>query len=63
MHNTNNTGNISIKQLMEFAKNAEKTLENNGEVDAAFYFGQLHDWLKQNPHISLNTNIEKILGL
>lgn len=57
------SGNITLKQLIEFAKNAETELENNGESDAAFYFGQLHDWLKDKPHIGLNEKCSKILGL
>lgn len=59
----NDDGNITLKQLIEFAKNAESLLEENNETDAAFYFGQLHDWLKSNPHIALNTNCQKIFGL
>jgi hypothetical protein len=59
----NDDGNISLKQLIDFSKTAEKLLEENNETDAAFYFGQLHDWLKSNPHIGLNTKCEKILGL
>lgn len=59
----NDDGNISLKQLMDFAKSAEKALENNGESDAAFYFGQLYDWLKDKPHIALNADFNKILGL
>lgn len=59
----NDDGNISLKQLIAFAKNAEKTLEDNDESDAAFYFGQLHDWLTKNPHIGLNADCKKIFGL
>lgn len=59
----NDNGDITIKQLMDFAKNAETLLEENDESDAAFYFGQLYDWLKSKPEIGLNEKAQKILGM
>lgn len=59
----NDDGVITLKELINFSKNAAESLEKNGEPDAAFYFEQLYDWLKQNPHKGLNENCDKILGL
>ena len=38
-----------LRQVITFAKEAEKLLTENGEEDSAFYFGQLKDWLVENP--------------
>jgi hypothetical protein len=63
INRNNNNGDISIKKLIEFSEKAEKLLIENDQEDAAFYFSQLHDWLKQNPHIGLEEECHKILGL
>jgi hypothetical protein len=60
---TENNGDINIKTLIEFTKKAEILLLENNQEDASFYFSQVHDWLVKNPHIGLNENCSKILGL
>ena len=45
------------------AKEAEKLLTENGEEDSAFYFGQLKDWLVENPSKGFTVPTHKILGL
>ena len=35
----------------------------NGEEDSAFYFGQLKDWLVENPSKGFTVPTHKILGL
>lgn len=57
-----NSGDIKLSKLIEFAKRAEDVLEDT-DPESAFYFGQLREWLENNPHIGLNEDCEKILGL
>lgn len=58
----NDEGQIKISKIIEFAKRAEDVLEET-DPESAFYFGQLREWLENNPHIGLNEKCEKILGL
>lgn len=58
-----NEGNIPLQLVIEFAQNAERELENAGEEDAAFYFGQLADHLRSKPSVGLNESASRILGL
>lgn len=52
-----------LKQAIAFARDAEEALERQGEEDAAFYFGQLKDWLTENPRKGFNERAQTILGL
>jgi hypothetical protein len=52
-----------LRQAIAFARDAEEALERQGEGDAAFYFGQLKDWLTDNPRKGFSESAQKILGL
>lgn len=52
-----------LAQAIAFARDAEEALERQGEEDAAFYFGQLKDWLTENPNKGFGERAQKILGL
>ena len=52
-----------LRQVINFAKEAEDLLEKNGEEDAAFYFGQLKDWLTDNPGKAFKEPTHRILGI
>lgn len=58
-----NDGGAMLRQAIAFARDAEEALERQGEADAAFYFGQLKDWLTDNPGKAFNERAQKILGL
>jgi hypothetical protein len=58
-----NEGNVPLKLIIEFAESAERELENAGEEDAAYYFGQLAEHLRTKPHVGLNEKTHRILGL
>lgn len=56
-------GGSMLRQVINFAKEAERLLEEKGEEDAAFYFGQLKDWLVDNPGKAFKEPTHRILGL
>lgn len=56
-------GNISVRQLVEFSRDASRLLAAEGQEDAAFYFEQLAEHLQSNPEKGLNENVSRILGL
>ena len=58
----NDNGSM-LRQVINFAKEAERLLEEKGEEDSAFYFGQLKDWLVDNPGKGFNEKTHRILGL
>ena len=58
----NDNGSM-LRQVINFAEEAEELLEEKGEEDAAFYFGQLKDWLRENPTKGFTVKTTTILGL
>lgn len=58
-----NDNGAMLRQAISFARDAEEALERQGNEDAAFYFGQLKDWLTDNPRKGFNERAQKILGL
>lgn len=38
--------NGSEMKLLEFFKNARVALEDHGDMDSAFYFEQIEDWIR-----------------
>lgn len=58
-----NDGMISLKALIDFMEKCEIALEKNENTDAAFYFGQVKEFIQQNPHKGLSESCEKILGI
>lgn len=58
-----NEGNVSLQALKEFAQRAEKELETAGEEDAAYYFGQLAEFIASSPEKFTTTSVSRILGL
>lgn len=58
-----NDNGAMLRQIINFAKEAEELLEKNGEEDAAFYFGQLKDWLTDNPGKAFKEPTHRILGI
>jgi len=58
----NDNGSM-LRQVINFAEEAEELLEEKGEEDAAFYFGQLKDWLREHPSKGFTVKTSTILGL
>lgn len=58
----NDSGSM-LRQIINFAEEAEELLEKQGEEDAAFYFGQLKEWLRENPAKGFTEPTHRILGL
>lgn len=56
-------GNVSLRSIITFFEDCENALEKNKNTDAAFYFGQVKEYLTQNPHKAFNEKCETILGL
>lgn len=54
---------MNITRLREFAVEAERLLEEKGEEDAAFYFGQLAEYIQRHPEKGLSESVSRILGL
>lgn len=57
------SGMVSLMKLKNFAQEAERELDRTGQEDAAFYFGQLADYITQNPGKGLDESVTRILGL
>ncbi len=58
-----NEGGLNITRLKEFAAEAERLLEEKGEEDAAFYFGQLAEYIQRHPEKGLSESVARILGI
>jgi hypothetical protein len=48
---------------MTFMERCTVNLRDEGEDDAAFYFEQVADHLRKNPHKGLQEEVSRILGL
>lgn len=49
-------------KLLEFFKSCKEVLERDGQDDAAFYFEQIEDWLREGNDL-YKEKPSKILGL
>jgi hypothetical protein len=54
---------ISITAIKSFAVEAERLLESDGQADAAFYFGQLAEYITRYPEKGLSESVSRILGI
>jgi hypothetical protein len=60
----NDSSKIDALSLTTFCKHAKVLLEERGEEDAAFYFGQVEDWLRDGGRIQTGHNdVARILGV
>ncbi len=58
-----NEGNMSLQDLKAFALLAQKELEAAGEDGAAYYFGQLAEFIADSPEKLTSTSVSRVLGL
>jgi len=56
-------GRIDLRELIDFMERCENVLERHGDPDSSFYFGQIKEFLKDNPHKGLKEDAGRILGL
>jgi hypothetical protein len=60
---TDSGDRISIRTIVEFMESASNALERDGQEDASFYFQQVAEFLRDNPHKGLNEKATTVLGL
>lgn len=58
-----NDGRVSLKEIIAFMESCTIKLRDASEDDAAFYFEQVADHLRRNPHKGLQEEVGRILGL
>jgi len=58
-----NDGRISLKELIAFMESCAIKLRDQNEDDPAFYFEQVADHLRKNPHKGLQEDVGRVLGL
>lgn len=56
-------GRVSLSEVIAFFESAEIALEREKQEDAAFYFGQVAEHLRNNPHKAFTDSVTRILGL
>lgn len=56
-------GRIDLREIIDFMERCENVLERQNEPDVAFYFGQIKEFLRDNPHKGLKEDAGRILGL
>jgi hypothetical protein len=56
-------GRVSIKEVIAFMESCTIKLRDANEDDAAFYFEQIADYVRKNPHKGLQEDVGRILGL
>lgn len=56
-------GNMSLQDLKAFALKAEQELQSAGEESAAYYFGQLAEFIGDSPEKLTTTSVSRVLGL
>jgi len=56
-------GRVTLNEVIAFFESAETVLEREDQGDAAFYFGQVADHLRKDPHKGFNETVTRILGL
>ena len=58
-----NDGRVSLKEIIALMESCTIKLRDASEDDAAFYFEQVADHLRKNPHKGLQEEVGRILGL
>ena len=58
-----NDRRITIKELISFMDSCVIKLRDASEDDSAFYFEQVADHLRKNPHKGLTESVSRVLGL
>jgi len=56
-------GRVDLRELIDFLTRCAETLDRDDQPDSSFYFEQIAEHLKTNPHKGLKEDIGRILGL
>ena len=56
-------GRVDLRELIDFMERCANVLERDGKDDASFYFEQVAEFVKSNPHKALKEDVGRILGL
>ena len=56
-------GRVDLRELIDFMERCANVLEREGEEESAFYFEQIAEFVKSNPHKALKEDAGRILGL
>jgi len=56
-------GRVDLRELIDFMERCANVLDREGQEDSAFYFEQVAEFVKNNPHKALKEDAGRILGL
>lgn len=56
-------GRIDLRELIDFMERCANILDREGQEESAFYFEQVAEFVKLNPHKALKEDAGRILGL
>lgn len=56
-------GRVDLREIVDFMQRCANVLDREGQEDAAFYFEQVADFVKDHPTKGLKEDAGRILGL
>lgn len=56
-------GRVDLREFIYFMEQCSELLEKEGQSDASFYFGQVAEFVRSNPHKGLKEDTSRMLGL
>lgn len=56
-------GRIDLREIIDFMERCASALERDNQPDSSFYFEQIVEHLRKNPHKGLKEDAGRILGL
>ena len=56
-------GRIDLREIIDFMERCANALERDNQSDSGFYFEQIAEHLRKNPHKGLKEDAGRILGL
>lgn len=56
-------GRVDMREIIDFMERCANVLERDGHGDSAFYFEQVAEFVRDNPHKGLKEDAGRVLGL
>ena len=56
-------GRIDLREIIDFMERCANALERDNRSDSGFYFEQIAEHLRKNPHKGLKEDAGRILGI
>ena len=56
-------GRVDMREIIDFMERCANVLEREGHEDSAFYFEQIAEFVRDNPHKGLKEDAGRVLGL